>query len=92
MMAMFFITGDRILSEYSAAFYGTSSSAMTVFLLGTFIWKTDKVYDLMENFEEIIEKRKCLELNVHFHYSERIPVFNIYSLRIVHASINYLDR
>lgn len=57
-MGMFLIYENGTIGQYSNAIYGSSSSALLVLLMFTLIWKTEKIYELMTNFDEIIRKRE----------------------------------
>lgn len=58
LMCMFLLFENGTPVEYSSGIYGTLSSAGSVFLIATFIWKTKPVYKLMADFEENICKRE----------------------------------
>lgn len=58
LMAMFLFFGDGTLAEYSSAIYGTLCSALLIFLIFTLIWKTEKLYRLIDKFGDLIQKRK----------------------------------
>lgn len=58
LMALFLFFGTGTIAEYSSAIYGTFSSASLLFVIVILIWKTEKLYNLINKFEDLIQKRK----------------------------------
>lgn len=57
-MVMFIFYEDGSAAEYANAVYSTLSSTVILCLAAIKIWKTEKIYKLMDNFEDLIRKRK----------------------------------
>lgn len=58
LMGLFFIYEDGTLAEYSSAIFGFLSSAATLVIISTLIWKTGNLYKLIGHFEDIVRKRE----------------------------------
>lgn len=59
LMGLFFIYESGSVGEYSSAVYGILTTTATEFHIMSLIWKTKKLYELLDEFDDIIQKRKC---------------------------------
>lgn len=58
LMGLSFIYDDGNVAQYSSVTFGVLSSAVSAFFISTLIWKTGKVYNLIDHFEDLVRKRE----------------------------------
>lgn len=60
----FFVFEANTVLEYGTSFYGFITMIYTIFYILILTKRTPQIFQLIENFQEFIEKRKCSRINV----------------------------
>lgn len=60
LMSLFFILEDGTVAEYSTATFGLLCSVVGTIVISTLIWKTEKLYKFIDEFEDIVQEREYL--------------------------------
>lgn len=68
-MIAFLLFEPKTFVDLGNAFFGAVSFFLNIFTLSSFIFKEKKVFDLFDNFEELIEKRNMsILIGQQFYY------------------------
>lgn len=54
----FLLFEAKTFREHAECFYGWATAFINVFNYATIVWKIDKIFHLIENFENAIQKRE----------------------------------